>query len=46
MLVGSDLFDLVDGLMVCSRTKLRYLLTDLGLLKKNLKFKNVLFFDF
>jgi len=26
-------FDLVDGLMVCSRTKLRYLLTDLGLLK-------------
>jgi carbamoyltransferase len=27
-------FDLVDGLMVCSRTKLRYLLTDLGLLKK------------
>ena len=27
-------FDLVDGLMVCSRTKLRYLLTDFGLLKK------------
>ena len=27
-------FDLVDGLMVCSRTKLRYLLTDLGLLKR------------
>ena len=25
-------FDLIDGLMVCSRTKLRYLLTDLGLL--------------
>jgi carbamoyltransferase len=32
-------FDLVDGLMVCSRTELRYLLTDVGLLKK--KFKNV-----
>ena len=32
-------FDLVDGLMVCSRTELRYLLTDIGLLKK--KFKNV-----
>jgi len=27
-------FDLVDGLMVCSRTKLCYLLTDLGLLKR------------
>ena len=27
-------FDLVDGLMVCSRTKLLYLLTDLGLLKR------------
>ena len=27
-------FDLVDGLMVCSRTKLHYLLTDLGLLKR------------
>jgi carbamoyltransferase len=27
-------FDLVDGLMVCSRTKLRYLLTDQGLLKR------------
>jgi len=27
-------FDLVDGLMVCSRTKLRYLLTDLGLLQR------------
>ncbi len=27
-------FDLVDGLMVCSRTELRYLLTDLGLLKR------------
>ena len=27
-------FDLVDGLMVCSRTKLRYLLTDFGLLKR------------
>ncbi|MBO8204854.1 carbamoyltransferase C-terminal domain-containing protein [Prochlorococcus marinus] len=27
-------FDLVDGLMVCSRTKLRYLLSDLGLLKR------------
>ena len=27
-------FDLIDGLMVCSRTPLRYLLTDLGLLKK------------
>ena len=27
-------FDLVDGLMVCSRTKLRYLLTDIGLLKR------------
>ena len=27
-------FDLIDGLMVCSRTKLRYLLTDLGLLKR------------
>ena len=29
-------FDLVDGLMVCSRTKLRYLLTDLGLLKRKI----------
>ena len=30
-------FDLIDGLMVCSRTPLRYLLTDFGLLtKKNL----------
>ncbi len=27
-------FDLVDGLMLCSRTKLHYLLTDLGLLKR------------
>ena len=27
-------FDLVDGLMVCMRTKLSYLLTDLGLLKR------------
>ena len=27
-------FDLVDGLMVCLRTKLSYLLTDLGLLKR------------
>ncbi len=27
-------FDLDDGLTVCSRTKLRYLLTDLGLLKR------------
>jgi len=27
-------FDLIDGLMVCSRTKLRYLLTDFGLLKR------------
>ncbi len=27
-------FDLVDGLMMCSRTKLCYLLTDLGLLKR------------
>ena len=27
-------FDLVDGLMVCSRTKLSYLLTDLGLIKR------------
>ena len=27
-------FDLVDGLMVCLRTELRYLLTDLGLLKR------------
>ncbi len=27
-------FDLVDGLMVCLRTKLRYLLTDFGLLKR------------
>ena len=27
-------FDLVDGLMVCFRTKLSYLLTDLGLLKR------------
>ena len=27
-------FDLVDGLMFCSRTKLRYLLTDLGLLER------------
>ena len=25
-------FDLIDGLMVCLRTDLRYLLTDLGLL--------------
>ena len=30
-------FDLVDGLMVCSRTKLSYLLTDLGLLKRKTK---------
>ena len=29
-------FDLVDGLMVCSRTKLRYLLTDLGLIKRKI----------
>ena len=30
-------FDLIDGLMVCSRTPLSYLLTDFGLLtKKNL----------
>ena len=30
-------FDLIDGLMVCSRTPLRYLLTDFGLLtKKNI----------
>ena len=29
-------YDLVDGLMVCSRTKLRYLLTDLGLLKRKI----------
>ena len=30
-------FDLIDGLMVCARTPLRYLLTDIGLLtKKNL----------
>ncbi len=29
-------FDLVDGLMVCSRTKLRYLLTDMGLLKRKI----------
>ena len=29
-------FDLVDGLMDCSRTKLRYLLTDLGLLKRKI----------
>ena len=29
-------FDLIDGLMVCSRTPLNYLLTDFGLLiKKN-----------
>ena len=27
-------FDLVDGLMVCTRTKLHYLLTDLGLLRR------------
>ena len=27
-------FDLVDGLMICTRTKLRYLLTDLGLLRR------------
>ena len=27
-------FDLVDGLMVCARTKLSYLLTDLGLIKR------------
>ena len=27
-------FDLVDGLMVCLRTKLGYLLTDIGLLKR------------
>ncbi len=27
-------FDLIDGLMVCSRTPLRYLLTDFGLLTK------------
>jgi carbamoyltransferase len=27
-------YDLVDGLMFCTRTKLRYLLTDLGLLRK------------
>ena len=30
-------FDLIDGLMVCARTPLRYLLTDFGLLtKKNI----------
>ncbi len=29
-------FDLVDGLMFCSRTKLRYILTDLGLLKRKI----------
>ena len=40
-------FDLVDGLMVCSRTKLSYLLTDLGLLKKkNLKYTMFSFFRF
>ena len=27
-------FDLIDGLMVCARTPLRYLLTDIGLLTK------------
>ena len=27
-------FDLIDGLMVCMRTPLRYLLTDFGLLSK------------
>ena len=27
-------FDLIDGLMVCARTPLRYLLTDFGLLSK------------
>ena len=30
-------FDLVDGLMVCLRTELSYLLTDLGLLKRKTK---------
>ena len=29
-------FDLIDGLMVCERTPLRYLLTDFGLLTKKL----------
>ena len=29
-------FDLIDGLMVCMRTPLRYLLTDFGLLAKKL----------
>ena len=29
-------FDLIDGLMVCMRTSLRYLLTDYGLLIKKL----------
>ena len=29
-------FDLIDGLMVCMRTPLRYLLTDFGLLTKKL----------
>ena len=29
-------FDLVDGLMFCTRTKLRYLLTDLGLLRRKI----------
>ena len=37
-------FDLFDGLMVCSRTKLRYLLTDLGLLKEKLKKIKMLYF--
>ena len=27
-------FDLVDGLMVCSITPLKYLMTDLGMIKK------------
>ena len=27
-------FDIIDGLMVCSLSQLKYLLTDLGILKK------------
>ena len=34
---GDPTFDLVDGLMVCLRTKLGYLLTDIGLLKRKIK---------
>ena len=29
-----DSFDIIDGLMVCSLTELKYLLTDLGILRK------------